>query len=168
MKFKNELVKYCELDCISLHEILHKFSHQIYDLFEKNIHNYSTLPSLAFAIFRSKFMKEENVPQLSCKIARNIRSGYTGGAVDMYIPYNKEKTLIYVYDVNSLYPSVMEKQDIPVGKPLLFKGDIRKIDPNAFGFFYCKIKAPENLKHPIIQTHVKTNNGIRTIAPLGQ
>jgi len=31
----------------------------------------------------------------------------------------------------------------------------------------CKIIAPNDLLHPIIQTHVKTANGIRTIAPLG-
>jgi hypothetical protein len=70
--------------------------------------------------------------------------------------------------LNSLYPSVMEKQDIPVGKPVLFKGDITQIEPNAFGFFYCKIKTPDYLKHPIIQTHVKTDDGLRTLAPLGQ
>nr|YP_009487200.1 hypothetical protein [Russula abietina]AWB36102.1 hypothetical protein [Russula abietina] len=34
-------------------------------------------------------------------------------------------------------------------------------------FFYCKIFAPDNIKHPILQTHVKTNNGIRTISPIG-
>jgi uncharacterized protein (DUF608 family) len=27
---RKELIKYCELDCKSLHEILFKFSHQIY------------------------------------------------------------------------------------------------------------------------------------------
>lgn len=34
-------------------------------------------------------------------------------------------------------------------------------------FFYCKINTPDNLEHPIIQTHIKTEDGIRTIAPLG-
>uniref|UniRef100_UPI0031F33F7F hypothetical protein n=1 Tax=Russula emetica TaxID=152958 RepID=UPI0031F33F7F len=34
-------------------------------------------------------------------------------------------------------------------------------------FFYCKITAPDNLMHPILQTHVKINKGIRTIVPLG-
>ena len=35
------------------------------------------------------------------------------------------------------------------------------------GFFYCKRIAPDNLKHPILQVHIKTKDGIRTIAPLG-
>jgi hypothetical protein len=60
----------------------------IYDLFGRNVHHYPTLPSLAFGIFRSKFMREENIPQLSGKIANDIRQGYTGGSCDMYIPSN--------------------------------------------------------------------------------
>jgi hypothetical protein len=140
----------------------------IFDLFGKNIHRYPTLPSLAFAIFRSNFMKEENIPQLSGKIAKDIRSGYTGGAVDVYIPQSKPGVKIKGYDVNSLYPSQMESRLMPIGNPIYFKGDIRKIDPNAFGFFYCNIIAPDNIMHPILQTHVKINNMVRTIAPIGR
>jgi hypothetical protein len=44
---------------------------------------------------------------------------------------------------------------MPVGKPTLFEGNIRAVNPDAFGFFWCKITAPNNIKHPIIQTHVK-------------
>jgi hypothetical protein len=56
---------------------------------------------------------------------------------------------------------------MPVGIPLYFEGDITKVEADAFGFFYCKIVAPDNIKHPILQTHVKTDNGIRTISPIG-
>jgi hypothetical protein len=131
---------------------------------EKNVHHYPTLPSLAFAIFRSNFMEDNLIPQLSGKIAKDIRSGYTGGAVDMYIP---EGEVVYAYDVNSLYPFVMKEYPMPTGKPVYFEGDIRATVPNAFGFFYCKIIAPDDIKHPILQTHVKTTNGIRTISPIG-
>jgi hypothetical protein len=86
----------------------------------------------------------------------------------MYIPRAPEGVKIFCYDVNSLYPFVMNEFDMPVGKPIHFIGDIRKTEPNAFGFFYCKITAPDNLKHPILQTHIKTKSGNRTIAPLGQ
>ena len=140
----------------------------IFDLFEKNVHHYPTLPSLAFAIFRSNFMEENSIPQLSDKISKDIRQGYTGGAVDMYIPENTDNTEIYAYDVNSLYPFSMDEKAMPTGKPIFFKGDIRNVDPNAFGFFYCNIKTPIDLLHPIIQTHIKTENGLRTIAPLGE
>ncbi len=112
-------------------------------------------------------MKENNIPQLSGKIAKDIRAGYTGGAVDMYIPKSKPGVKIKSYDVNSLYPSQMQSRLMPVGVPTYFNGDILKMDPNAFGFFYCKVIAPDEIKHPILQTHVKTNNGTRTISPLG-
>jgi hypothetical protein len=112
-------------------------------------------------------MKENLIPQLSGKISNDIRKGYTGGAVDMYIPESKPGININCYDVNSLYPSQMNDKLMPIGIPTYFSGNIRLIDPNAFGFFYCKIIAPDNILHPILQTHVKTHGGIRTISPIG-
>ena len=165
---RDETIKYCEIDCISLYQVIIKFNELIFELFNINIHKYPTLSSLAFAIYRTVFLENNTVPQLSGQVAKDIRQSYTGGAVDMYIPENKEGTKLYAYDVNSLYPSVMLNNDMPVGKPILFEGDITKIEPDAFGFFYCKIVTPDNLKHPIIQTHIKTENGLRTIAPLGK
>jgi hypothetical protein len=139
----------------------------IFELFNKNIHHYPTLPSLAFAIYRSNFINENTIPQLSGKIANDIRSGYTGGAVDVYIPKPPKGVKIKCLDVNALYPKQMKKCQMPIGNPTYFNGNIRKIDSNAFGFFYCEIIAPDNLKHPILQTHVKINNMTRTIAPIG-
>jgi len=165
---KNEAVKYCEIDCVSLFQIIIKFNELIYDKFNIDIHKYPTLSSLAFAIFRTHFLEENTIPQLTGQIAKDIRLSYTGGAVDMYQPFNEEGTKIYCYDANSLYPFTMEDKLMPTGKPIFFKGDIRNVDPNAFGFFYCNIKTPIDLLHPIIQTHIKTENGLRTIAPLGE
>ena len=139
----------------------------IFNLFSLNIHHYLTLPSVAFNIFRSNFMQKENIPQLAGKIADDIRKGYTGGAVDMYIPQNPKGTEVKGYDVNALYPSQMQSQQMPVGKIKYFEGDISLTNLDLFGFFYCKIIAPDNIKHPILQTHVKTDNGMRTISPIG-
>jgi len=164
---RDETIKYCEIDCISLYQVIFKFTELIFSLFGKNVHHYPTLPSLAFAIFRSNFMEDNSIPQLNGKIADDIRQGYTGGAVDMYIPFNKKGVQLKGYDVNALYPSRMKDCLMPIGKPTLFEGDIRLVDKDAFGFFYCNIIAPDNLKHPILQTHVKTNGGMRTIAPIG-
>jgi hypothetical protein len=136
----------------------------IFNLFSKNIHRYPTLPSLAFAIFRSTFMENENIPKLNNNIANNIRKGYTGGSTDMFIPKGKN---IKCYDVNSLYPSVMLDQPMPIGKAESFNGDIRKFNKNAFGFFYVKVKCPEDILHPILQIKHKTGNEIKTISPVG-
>jgi hypothetical protein len=61
----------------------------------------------------------------------------------------------------------MANTPMPVGKPIAFEGDIRKIESDAYGYFYCKITSPEYLKHPILQRRIKTNQGLRTIAGLG-
>jgi DNA polymerase family B len=172
LKYKNwnlktEAIKYCKIDCISLYHILLKFNDMIFGLFSKNIHDYPTLSSLAFSIYRSNFMKENTIPQLTGQIAKNIRSGYTGGAVDMYIPNPPKGVKINCYDVNSLYPSQMQSQLMPIGNPTYFNGNILDIDKDVFGFFYCEIIAPDNIKHPILQTRVKINGVNKTIAPIG-
>ena len=165
---ENETVRYCVNDCISLHEILVKFNELIFERFEINIHKFPTLSSLAFAIFRTHYLNKNTIPQLSGAIARDIRQSYTGGAVDMFIPENPDNTKVFAYDVNALYPFSMDERMMPMGNPVFFNGDIRAIDPNAFGFFYCKITTPTDLEHPIIQTHVKSDGITRTIAPLGE
>src|SRR5258708_30607949 len=86
----------------------------IFNLFSKNIHYYPTLSSLAFSIFRSNFMQENKIPQISVKIAKDIRQGYTGGSVDIYILVSKVGNKIKCYDVNFLYPSQIHSQLFPV------------------------------------------------------
>jgi hypothetical protein len=169
--FKDEAIKYCVLDCISLFQVISKFNSMIFDQFRLNINNSPTLPSLSFNIFKTHYITKKNskyrIHMLSGEIANNIRKGYTGGAVDMYIPRPQECNKIYAYDVNSLYPYVMSNFKLPVGNPTYFEGDIRKFKDKPFGFFFCKVITPNNISHPILQTHIKTEDGVRTVAPLG-
>ena len=147
--FELEAIKYCKLDCQVLHEILVEFNKLIFNNFNINIHKSLTLPSLAMRIYKSQFMPADTVYQLSnINVERDIRQSYTGGAVDVYIPHNRLTSFfskvtaffktLYVYDVNSLYPFVMANTPMPVGRPIAFDGDIRKIDPQAYGFFIVK------------------------------
>lgn len=131
--FRDEAIKYCEQDCITLYQVINKFNELIFERFKKNIWPYPTLPSLALAIFRSNFLGKHQIPKIIGKTANEIKSGFTGGSTDMFIPYSDVP--IYLYDVNSLYPFIMATMDMPVGKIEVFEGDITKIDPNAFGFF---------------------------------
>jgi hypothetical protein len=134
-------------------------------LFEADINKYPTLSSLAFAIYRIKYLKDYKIPCITGELYKNLKKSYTGGSVDVYIPVGKN---INRYDVNSLYPSVMLEFPSPVGKITKFKGDILKYESNPFGFFYVNIKAPEGLHIPILQTRIKTKGGVRTISPLGE
>jgi hypothetical protein len=172
--FKDEAVKYCKLDCQCLHELLTNFNELIFNNFSINIFRSLTLPALAMRIFKTHYMPANTIFRISTEVEQNIRESYTGGAVDVYIPHNKIsgffttiaakfKQLFY-YDVNSLYPTVMSRLPMPIGKPIAFEGDIRLVEPNAYGIFYCKITSPEYIKHPILQRKVK---GKGTVAGLG-
>lgn len=165
---KNEAIKYCINDCKSLYEIITKYNQLNFKNFNVNINEHPTLSSHAFRIFRTHFLKQNVIPMIYGNDFKILKTSYTGGATDMYIPTNKENELVYGYDVNSLYPFIMANFPMPVGNKTYFEGNIRKIDPNAFGFFYCKITTPSNLKHPVLQTHVQTKSGMRTVAALGK
>lgn len=161
---KNETIKYCNQDCISLYQVIYNFNNLIFDKYYINIRNYPTLPSLAFGLYRCNYLKDYPIPLLSGKIFNDISKSFTGGYTDMYIPFGEN---IRCYDVNSLYPYVMNNMNMPVGNITLFEGNILKINPKAFGFFECIISTPKNLKHPILQTKFDTGQGIRTLSPLG-
>jgi DNA polymerase type B, organellar and viral len=87
--FKDEAIKYCELDCISLHQVLTKFSNLIFNEFKVDPLKVLTLPSLAMRIWKTHFMPKNKVYQIHGLNQENIRKSYTGGAVDVYIPENK-------------------------------------------------------------------------------
>lgn len=132
-----------------------------------------TISSLAFRIFRTKYLTDEmQIPILNGPIYEDIKKGYTGGAVDVYKPYGENIT---VYDVKSLYPSVMLQNAVPTGIPKYFEGNIMNIlnllssndYDKPFGFFYCKITSPNKMYAPILQTKQKINNLTKSIAPLG-
>jgi hypothetical protein len=165
------------LDCSSLHEILTLFNNLIFNEFKVNINPSLTLPALAMRIYKSQFMPENTIYQILGQVESDIRQSYTGGAVDVYIPHNRITGFfnsikaifitLYYYDVNGLYPFIMAETPMPIGKPVAFTGNIRKYEPSAFGFFYCKITSPKHLEHPILQRKIETPDGIRTIAGLG-
>nr|YP_009690222.1 DNA polymerase family B [Porodaedalea pini]QEG57002.1 DNA polymerase family B [Porodaedalea pini] len=159
---------YCELDCMVLYKILKTFSKQIFELFKLDIVKYSTLPSLAMAIYRSNFLRDSfKIPLIDGIMYSDIKKGYTGGMVDVYKPTNDPDTKVFSYGVNSLYPHAMKEFAMPVGTPKFCEGDINKIDPKAFGIFEVEIQAPTNLYYPVLQTKVQTPNGNRTITPTG-
>jgi len=167
---QGETEKYCELDCIVLYRIIEKFNEKTFTTFRADILKYPTLSSLAFGIYRQMFLdKEDKIPIIDGEMFNFFKEGYTGGAVDIYKPCAEN---VYRYDVNSLYPYIMESTPMPIGNPTYFEGDIlNHLDTNKnnkpYGIFEVEVTAPENLNTPILQLRLKTKNGTRTIAPLG-
>lgn len=165
---RDEAIKYCQQDCLTLYQIMNKFNDLMFNNLKIDMTKYPTLSSLAMALFRKEYLNEDmKLSMISGQVYKDIKQSYTGGATDMFIPTNSSNELVYAYDVNSLYPYVMANCKLPSGKPIYFEGDITTQDKEAFGFFYCKVIAPEDLMHPIIQLHIKTKSGIRTVAPTG-
>jgi hypothetical protein len=160
---KQELLKYNQLNCKILSEVIHKFSVIIFDLFKLNIHSYPTISSLALAIFRSHFTMKENINITSYEVHSNIRSGYTGGHVDVYKAYGEN---LYYYNINSLYSYVMANNPFPVGKCIYFEG--RRALKDLFGIVLVNITAPEDLEVPILLTKTRAQGKIETLAPLGK
>ena len=160
--FKDESIKYCQLDCKSLHQVLVKFNNLIFNEFSINMLNCLTLPSLAMKIYRTHYMPKNSIYQLLGHIEQEIRYSYTGDPVDVYKTNNHKNGNIleslfiklFYYDVNSLYPSVMANVNMPIGKSIYFEGDLLKYESFAFGFFKCEVEAPKILNHPIIKIRV--------------
>lgn len=164
---KNETIAYCTQDVKILYKILYEFAINIYKITRINIMNSPTLSSLSFKIYRSNYLeKDYNIKKLTGKIYDFIKKGYIGGAVDVYIPRSNIK--IYRYDVNSLYPFIMDKFDMPVGDPKYFEGNIYLIEKDPFGFFEVEVESPPYLKHPILPYKANKNYNFRTIYPLGK
>lgn len=161
---RNEAIKYCEQDTKTLFFIIKKFSKFIFDKFRLDITIFPTLSSLALGIFRKEFLKKSKLPIISGKMYNEIQEAYTGGNVDVYIPFGEN---LYYYDVNSLYPYIMWKYPMPVGEPKLFIGNILDFEKRPFGLFKVEVTAPSDLNIPLLQHKFKTKLGSRTITPLG-
>lgn len=58
--FKDEAIKYCELDCVSLHQIISKFSVLIFNEFRVDPIKLLTLPALAMKIYKTSFMPKDS------------------------------------------------------------------------------------------------------------
>ena len=138
-----------------MHNVITKFSHLIFDKWNVDITTTPTISSLAFKIFRSNYLKDNKlIPQISGDIFNFIKAGYLGGAVETFKPfYYQEESgrTLHCYDVNSLYPSIMQQIPLPCGDIFYFEGDVSQKIEHPIGFFYCECSAPKDIRHPIIQ-----------------
>ena len=99
---------------------------------------------------------ESVFPQLELDIDRFIRKSYFGGIVyknSDVIDKIDGDLFGLVYDVNSLYPSVMRARLLPYGEPLPFKGDynLTDIDKKEYPLYFQEINVKKfHIKHGFI------------------
>lgn len=75
--FMNESIKYCNLDCKCLYDILIKFNLLIFNEFHVNITKSLTLPALAMRINKINFMPKDSIYQILGRPEEAIRESYT-------------------------------------------------------------------------------------------
>jgi len=176
-----EVVKYCESDVDLLYKVIRKFAARIYSLYQVDVLDYPTLPSLALGIYRTNYLNENwKIPLIVGGTYKFISQSYSGGHVDLYIHSNNEEDKVYRYDVNSLYPYSMLNNPMPVGNPIEFEGNILDNEiynivckslglKERYGFFDCDIEAPKDLHIPVLLKRMKLDTvGYRTLAPVGK
>jgi len=170
---KTETLKYVNIDCIALHQILTKFGDIIFTRWFVDIKNTPTLPALCLRIYRSNYMPENCIPIIKGIPFRDISQSYTGGSTDAFIPYGEN---IWCYDVNSLYPAAMTKFLYPVGHFISFQNDGNLtllelkgiLKGKDIGFVEAEVYAPLDLSQPILQIRREVQpNQTRTFSPTG-
>lgn len=98
------------------------------EMFSSNLTK-MTIGSCALSDYKNDLGKKFNYlfPQLSYEVDSEIRKSYKGGftyANPLHV--NEDIGFGVVYDVNSLYPSVMAYRPLPYGQPLKFEGEYVK------------------------------------------
>ena len=158
---KVECLKYLEADCVSLYQVLNKFQADIFKLTKIDPLVSNTIASLSNKVWR--YLDKKNLLNLrsipmGAKIHGIIRKAYYGGICEVYAPHIKGGIK---YDVNSLYPHIMNSVKFPVGSPIFSS----QKDLNFYyGFCYAKINTAEVLIKGLLP--YRFNNMLMT--PLGK
>ena len=152
------LLEYMKQDIRILGGVMVKGQEIYWSQFNVDIENCMTLSSLAISIFRRQYYDPKSWP--ICIPNGNedtfIRRGYYGGHADAYKPYGEN---LYYYDVNSLYPFIMKKYDMPGGIPVwhnqLYESE--KDLSELYGFIEAYVSCPSTINRPFLPYRDKKN-----------
>ncbi len=152
-KVTPQLIDYNEKDCRALYETIQAFYNS--PLVKKSGPKFS-LASQAFEIMRT-YLKCE-VFNFSDNLDAAIRPSYFGGRTEIFKPLHRGPEALYCYDVNSLYPFVLQNDF-----PNQFLCETFKYDAKSFGFWRCRVRVPQMTIPPL---GVKHEN--KYIFPVGE
>lgn len=127
MEYGRELIEYNELDCRCLYECLERFYAE------------TGVQSETFASHSMKVFRKDHLKSLIWKPRQDvidfIRPSYHGGRVEVFKSHHNQ---LNAYDVNSMYPYVMQ-----FGQPVAYLGESRKLLDSKYGFVNATVKIPD-------------------------
>lgn len=128
------------------------------DIMFKNNLTKMTIGSNALSYYKNMNKNfKKYFPVLPYEIDKDIRRSYKGGFTYLN-PIHKEKLLGegIVFDVNSLYPSVMKNERLPFGDPIFFEGKYET--DKLYNLFVQTISCSFEIKEGMIPTIQIKNN----------
>lgn len=133
MSFNRELLEYNEQDCRGLYEVLDSF-------FEQTGIRSETFATHALRYWRKEFLNR-TIWKPHEAVTDFIRRSLHGGHVEVF---KRTATNLKAYDVNSMYPSVMQS---PI--PVDYIGESRKLTGNYYGFIEAIVQVPDMYTPPL-------------------
>ncbi len=177
-KFENwdKFCEYLEYDTIGLYECIRYFENVLHS-FGGNIK--LTIASTALSLFKNNYLhswiypvnKQIKIGHLLGKdifinIEDEIRKYYIGGRTEIDKRYGE---YLFYYDINSLYPFVMQSNEFPVSSPLFVLPE--QLSKNDKGFLMCDIYYDENKCKsglPFLPVKLFNKNFNKLIYPTGK
>lgn len=135
-----ELLEYVSRDCIALYHVLREYA-KLSDGIVK-----LTSASTAWASWSQDF--DEKLLRASARDDVFLRASYFGGDVQTYVRYGKK---LKSYDVDSMYPWVMDEYEYPGGRSYR----TTTYHPTRLGIYECFVTAPHDLAYPYLPMRQK-------------
>jgi hypothetical protein len=159
-----QVIEYLRHDCLGLWEVLLKFE----DLIGKANVGLTTA-STAMKTFRHDFLPREMV-MAPRDVNDEMRQAYFGGRTEifrLYAPPPPGDDFYGYYDVNSLYPFVMDQFRFPVSGPQTHRSPDRSIllEP---GISRARVTAPNGLYVPVLPCKVRVGPAWKLMFPVGR
>lgn len=155
-----ELIDYLRDDCRGLFQSLMKYRE--WPLIEQAGAK-STMASQALQVFRL-FLKQP-IPSLDAGIDEFVRGSYFGGRVEVFKSfYHDSSKPLRCYDVNSLYPTVMLRNEFPTHFDCL----TNEWRPDRMGFYDALVEVPEGTYIPPLPTVQKVGKSNKLVFPTGK
>ena len=154
-KMTDQEREYIQNDCIIVGKALK-------EIFAMGLNN-MTIGSCALAEFKKTCSREFRnwFPLLNIEIDKIIRKAYKGGFTYLQPKYTNKGVSGCVFDVNSLYPSVMYYSKLPIGSPVYYEGEYQ--EDKYYPLYITHIQCSFRLKKGYLPT-IQLKNDFRFMA----